>query len=162
MKKYTYTIIFILFNLACVYSFIKDDDQEVVSTFNETDEYKIYIVNYENGLSINDYKELFNGINYNDYYIISINLDKEYSNNKLMTEINNIEIDGGNFLASINEYLDKYEKILYLNNYEDDISMIYSGSIKIKRIGIRCREYVYQKITEKWYFCYFLYFFNFY
>ena len=64
----------------------------------------------------------------------------------------NIEIKGGNFLSTLEEYVSKYENILYLNNREDDINLIYNGSIKIKKIIVRCTRDVYDRIKEHFFF----------
>ena len=71
--------------------------------------------------------------------------NKEY-NDKIDNYIENIEIKGGNFLSTLEEYVSKYENILYLNNREDDINLIYNGSIKIKKIIVRCTRDVYDRI----------------
>ena len=145
MKKYTYTIIFILFNLAFVYSFLSRGDEDDIPVFLEEEYYQVYNIEYDDGITINKYKELFTGVNYDDHYIMGFKFNKEY-NDKIDNYIENIEIKGGNFLSTLEEYVSKYENILYLNNREDDINLIYNGSIRIKKIIVRCTRDVYDRI----------------
>lgn len=145
MKKYTYTIIFILFNLAFVYSFFSRGDEDDIPVFLEEEYYQVYNIEYDDGITINRYKELFTGVNYDDYYIMGFKFNKEY-NDKINNYIENIEIKGGNFLSTLEEYVSKYENILYLNNREDDINLIYNDSIRIKKIIVRCTRDVYDRI----------------
>lgn len=149
MKKYTYTIIFILFNLAFIYTFINKGDQVISPVFLEGEElYSVYDLTYDDGLTLNKYKELFTGVNYNDYYIMGFVLDKKYEG-KIANDILNISITGGNFLATIDEYMDKYADILYLYNMEDDIDLIYKGEVRIKNIHIRCTKDVLLKLLKE-------------
>ena len=79
MKKYTYTIIFILFNLAFVYSFFSRGDEDDIPVFLEEEYYQVYNIEYDGGNTINKYKELFTGVNYDDYYIMGFKFNKEYN-----------------------------------------------------------------------------------
>lgn len=144
MKKYIYTIIILLFSIAFINSFKKENEGEL-AVFNEEEQFEIYNIIYDDGITINKYKKLFTGISYYDYYILGFKMNKEY-NNKVGNDINNINIEGGNYLKSLNDYLYKYENILYLNNLENDVVGIYNNSIRIKEINIRCNKEVYLKI----------------
>lgn len=62
MKKYTYTIIFILFNLAFVYSFLSRGDEDDIPVFLEEEYYQVYNIEYDDGITINRYKEYLRGL----------------------------------------------------------------------------------------------------
>lgn len=146
MKKYTYTIIIFLFSYTFLLSF--DNEQVVVSTFNETDVYKVYKVVYEDGITIDKYKDMFVNINPNDYYILGITTYNNYSFN-VKDSISKIELSKGSYMEVLDEYISKYKDILYLNNLEDDISSLYRGGFYIESIDIRCKEYVFLSIKNK-------------
>ena len=67
-------------------------------------------------------KELMNKLNQIENKDLPI---KYFSYNGYTKTIENIEIKGGNFLSTLEEYVSKYENILYLNPQDEKNDKLY-------------------------------------
>ena len=141
MKK-VLLFIFIVF----LFSLSKSEKTEYAFLYTEDNYYNNYLVNY-NHFSINDYLDKFKNIDAKDYKIISITFEYNYNNN-LNKYLNNIEINGGNYIEALEEYIIKYESILDNYDMESEISKIQGRRMNIKQIKIYTTKDIYSYLIN--------------
>lgn len=144
MKKYVYLLMIICFSISFFYGFNKNNKLNPVFDDNG---FNSYVIVFTNGIKINDYKNFFKLEDSNNYYISSFSFEDTF-HDKMNNDINNITINGGNYLDSLSEYIDKYIDILNIYNKELEISRIYSGDIRISKIYINCTSDIYYKLLN--------------
>lgn len=142
MKKYVYLLMVICFSISFFYSF--NNNKNIEPVFNENN-LGTYVITFNNGISLNEYKNIFKNLDINNYYIKNFSFEDRF-HDKMNNEINNISLKGGNYLESLNEYVDKYIKILDKYNKELEIDRIYSGNMRISKIYINCLSDIYNEI----------------
>lgn len=145
MKKYVYYIILISF--ICAFFLGYDQSKQTKTTFKDNG-LNSYIINFKDSINLNTYKELFQNLDANNYVIFDFEFEDNF-HDKLNKEIDNIQITKGNYTDALKEYLDKYIKILDAYNKELEISRIYSGNIRIKKIYLNCTIDIYNILSIK-------------
>jgi len=143
MKKYVFFLVFIFF-IIIIINF--ENYENIEKTFYE-DNYNDYIISFLDGITINEYLDIFKNEDEFDYHIKNFELENSF-NEKMDNQIKNITIKGGNYIKSLDEYLDYYIEILNENNKHSLLPKIQSGNIRISKIYIFCSDILYKKLLS--------------
>lgn len=147
MKKLLFkigTFLYIAFIFLSLLTYHKE--YNTVSTFEEVNGYIKDIILFDS-LSLNEYKEMFSKYLEKDYYIDNFTFDNNY-NNIVSNDINNIQIEKGNYLVSLNNYVNEYVNILDKYQMEDEKAKIINGNFIIIKISLVCTKDIYEELKK--------------
>lgn len=149
MKKILPIIFFTIFTIIIFIICITSSNNNSKSVFFEQENtiYEKYNIKLNN-ITLDKYKSIFNNIDSKKYKILNFKFINNY-NKKINNEINKITIEGGQYLKSIDEYINKYLEILIEYDIESEISKIKNGNMLICEISIYTTKDVYEKIKKR-------------
>ncbi|MDO5568631.1 MAG: hypothetical protein Q4G04_00760 [bacterium] len=141
-------IIVFLFSICC-YSWLHKNNSKLV--FNEESDisngYRNYDITFNDYLSFDNYRKIFDGISNNDYVILDIEIDNDY-NAIIKEDINNIMVSRNNYLVFLDNYIDMYIEVLKKHQLDSEIAKIYSQDLRIKRLNLICTINIYNLLIN--------------